>query len=110
MKTAQRMTGGYPSKTRVYICSDCGNESILNSAYISHTIISPELDRCMHCDSVNISKVEVSQEMQKSGVTIVFGVRELHRLVPDGFKEILRSIQSGAPRGKGDVMSEMRGL
>ena len=105
-----RATGGAPTKTRVYACIDCGNESILDSAYISHTVISPELDRCMHCESSHISRIDISQETMKLGVSIVSGVKELHRVVPDGFKEILRAIQSGAPRGRGDVMSEMRGL
>jgi len=47
---------------------------------------------------------------QISAPAIVSGVHELHSLVPDGFKTVLKSIQNGAPRGKEDVMSEMKGL
>jgi len=48
--------------------------------------------------------------VQVSAPAIVSGVHDLNAVVPDGFKTVLKSIQTGAPRGKGDVMSEMKGL
>lgn len=47
---------------------------------------------------------------QLSAPTVVSGVHELHTMVPDGFKTVMKGIQSGYARGKDEKAFETKGL
>jgi len=49
-------------------------------------------------------------EMVVGAPGIVSGVRGLHQVVPTGFKDVLRSIQNGAPRSRNDPPPVMKGI
>lgn len=80
-----------------FTCSDCGIEEERLSS-----IAARELQECKSCGA--------RMQVKVSAPTIVSGVRDLNRVVPDGFKTVLKSIKDSAPRGKDDVPIEMKAL
>lgn len=81
----------------VFVCPDCERKEERLRRIDDHST-----QECKGCGTRMVAQI--------SAPAIVSGVHELHYLVPDGFKTVLKSIQNGAPRGKDDVMSEMKGL